>query len=401
MPVSLSPETLAFRKTVRCFLATNLDEELKQATSLTTGVHTHIDASQRWYKILSEHGWIAPAWPIEFGGTGWNDLERYVFATECFKAGAPLLFNMGIRHLGPVLMAHGSQQQQDYYLPRILSGEDIWCQGYSEPSAGSDLAAVKLKAQQTGDDYILNGTKLWTTGAQFATQIFCLVRTSQNGRKQQGISFLVLPMDSPGITVEPIITLAGDHEVNQVFFDNVSVPVANRIGQENDGWQVAKVLMQYARSNNVNTGWVREELERLKRIATTESNGSGQSLYEDGQFCSALSGCDVLLTALEEMELRVLSAIQLNRSPGALSSMLKILGSQVKQQITELTATAVAYYGLPFQPQALNPYCSAEAVGPRHAVTAMPKYLNERAATIYSGASEIQRDVLARRVLGL
>ena len=230
MLISLPKDAVEFRTTVREFLAEHLDAELKRAARLTTGVHTHIDASQRWYKILSRQGWIAPTWPKEYGGTGWNDLQRFIFGMECFRAGAPLLFNMGIRHLGPVLMAHGTEQQKNYYLPRILSGEDIWCQGYSEPSAGSDLASLQLKAERVGDEYVLNGSKLWTTGAHFATQMFCLVRTSCGERKQEGITFLVLPVDSPGIRVDPILTLAGDHEVNQVFFDDVRVPVENHIG---------------------------------------------------------------------------------------------------------------------------------------------------------------------------
>jgi alkylation response protein AidB-like acyl-CoA dehydrogenase len=401
MLVSLPPDALEFRARVREFLADSLDDELKNASRLTTGVHTHIDAGQRWYKILSKQGWIAPTWPKDFGGTGWNALERYIFGIECFRAGAPLLFNMGIRHLGPVLMAHGSDEQKNYYLPRILSGEDIWCQGYSEPTAGSDLASLKLKARRANDEYLLNGSKLWTTGAQFATHMFALVRTSDEGRKQQGITFLLVPMDTPGIEVKPIINLSGDHEVNQVFFDDVRVPVGNRVGPENEGWQVAKVLMQYARSNNINTGWVREALERLKRVGEIEKDGGGQALSEEESFRDQISEADMFLSVVEVMELRVLVAINLGESPGALSSMLKTLGSEVKQQITELTARAVGYYGFPFQPEALNPFISAPIIGPTHTITAMSAYLNERGATIYSGTSEVQRNVLAKQVLGL
>lgn len=401
MQLSLSQDALDFKIMVQDFLAEYLDEELKNAARLTTGVHTHIDAGQRWYKILSRKGWIAPTWPRRFGGTGWNALERYIFGIECFRAGAPLLFNMGVRHLGPVLMAHGTEEQRKRYLPGILSGEDIWCQGYSEPSAGSDLASLNLKAKRTGDEYLLNGTKMWTTGAQFATHLFCLVRTSAKGKKQQGITFLLLPMDTPGIEIKPIITFSGDHEVNQLFFNDVRVPVANRVGPENEGWQVAKVLMQYARSNNVNTGWVREALEHLKRVAKIEKNGNGQTLLEDEPFHHRLSEVEIFLNAVEVMELRVLADISQNEGPGALSSLLKTRGSEVKQQVTELAAEAVAYYGFPFQPSVLNPFLDTPVIGPGHAVTAMPSYLNERAATIYSGTSEVQRDVLAKRVLKL
>jgi alkylation response protein AidB-like acyl-CoA dehydrogenase len=401
MFVSLPESAVEFRSRVREFLDDNLDLELKNAGRLTTGVHSDIRASQRWYKILAEQGWIAPTWPVEHGGVDWSALERYIFSMECFHAGAPLLFNMGIRHLGPVLMAHGTESQKSHYLPRILAGEDIWCQGYSEPAAGSDLAALRLKAARLGDHYVLNGTKLWTTGAHFATHMFCLVRTGESARKQQGISFLLIPMDSPGITVEPIYSLTGDHEVNQVFFDNVHVPVSNRVGPENDGWQVAKVLMQYARSNNVNTGWVREALERLKYLASREPDGSGGTLIEEAAFRHQLARAEIALNAVEVMELRVLAAASMDKSPGALSSMLKTLGSEVKQLITEIAARAVGYYGLPFQPEALNPYGDVVTVGPETAITAMPSYLNERAATIYSGSSEVQRNVLAKRVLGL
>ena len=307
---------------------------------------------------------------------------------------------MGIRHLGPVLMAHGSEAQKHYYLPRILRGQDIWCQGYSEPSAGSDLASLKLKANRVDENYILNGSKMWTTGAQFATHMFCLVRTSIEPYKQQGITFLIIEMNTPGIEVQPIITLSGDHEVNQVFFNDVRVPVSNRIGPEDEGWQVAKVLMQFARSNNVNTGWVRELLEHLKRVAWIERSDDGGQLASDASFKKAMAQAEVHLYTVEAMELRVLSA-EGKKGPGALSSMLKTLGSEVKQTITELAARAVGYYGLPFQPDVLNPFLQAPVIGPAHAITAMPTYLNERAATIYSGASEIQRDVLAKRVLGL
>ena len=399
--VTLSADALEFRTMIRAFLAENLDEELKAAARLTTGVYTEIEAGQRWCRILAQQGWIAHTWPVEFGGTGWNALERYIFGIECFRAGAPLLFNMGIRHIGPILMAAGTEAQRDYYLPRILSGEDIWCQGYSEPGAGSDLASLKLKAVRNGDEYVLNGTKIWTTGAHFATHMFCLVRTADTGRKQEGITFLLLPMNTPGLTVEPIISISGDHEFNQVFFDDVRVPEENRVGAENDGWAVAKMLMQHARSNNVNTGWVREALARLKRLAARESDGAGGSLCQDPSFARKVAEAEIFLDRVEVLELRVLAATHQGESPGAISSVLKTLGSEVKQQITELTADAVAWYGLPFQPEALNPYGTPDIVGPDHAVTALPTYLNERAATIYSGASEVQRDVLAKRVLGL
>jgi alkylation response protein AidB-like acyl-CoA dehydrogenase len=399
--ISLPPEAVEFRDTVRAFLDAKLDDELRRAARLTTGVHTHMAAGKRWFRILAERGWAAPSWPEAFGGTGWSDLQRYLFDMECFRAGAPLLFNMGVRHIGPILMARGSDAQRDYYLPRILSGEHIWCQGYSEPGAGSDLAALRLKAERDGDHYVLNGRKIWTTGAHFATHMFCLVRTRKTGRKQEGITFLLLPMSTPGLDVRPIISISGDHELNHVFFDDVRVPVENRVGDEDDGWQVAKAMMARARSNNVNTGWVREALARLVRLAADEADGHGGALGQEPAFARKLAEAEIALGRLEVIELRVLATTHAGESPGAISSVLKTLGSEVKQQITELAAEAVAWYGLPFQPAALNPYGHAEFVGPADALTALPAYLNERAATIYSGASEIQRDVLAKRVLGL
>jgi alkylation response protein AidB-like acyl-CoA dehydrogenase len=386
---------------VREFLRDNLDEELKAAASLTTGVHSEIEASQRWYRILAKQGWVANTWPEEFGGTGWNALERYIFGIECFRAGAPLLFNMGIRHIGPILMAEGTDAQRQRFLPAVLSGEHIWCQGYSEPGAGSDLAALKLKAERQGDNYILNGSKIWTTGAHFATHMFCLARTDDSGPKQAGITFLLLEMSTPGIDVQPIVSISGDHEFNQVFFNDVVVPVENRVGDEGDGWRVTKSLMQHARTTNVNTGWVREALARLKRLAAREANGDGGTLCQDTAFRRKLAEAEIFLERVTVLELQVLAATHKGESPGAISSVLKTLGSEVKQQITELAAEAVAWYGLPFQPEALNPYADYAPIGRPEGVTAMPSYLNERAATIYSGASEIQRDVLAKRVLGL
>lgn len=403
MHAHLPPEILVFRDRVREFLRGALDEELKTAARLTTGVHTEICASQRWYKILARQGWAADTWPEAYGGTGWNALERYIFGIECFRAGAPLLFNMGIRHIGPILMAEGNEAQRQRFLPAVLSGEHIWCQGYSEPGAGSDLASLKLKAERRGDHYVLNGTKIWTTGAHFATHMFCLARTDDSGPKQAGITFLLLEMATPGIEVQPILSISGDHEFNQVFFNDVRVPVENRVGPEGEGWRVTKSLMQHARSTNVNTGWVREALARVKRLAAKEANGFGGFLSEDPAFSRKSAEAEICLERVTMLELRVLAATHKGASPGPISSVLKTLGTEVKQQITELAAEAVAWYGLPFQPEALNPYAAADftPIGPAEGVTALPSYLNERAATIYSGASEIQRDVLAKRVLGL
>lgn len=401
MDFKLNNDAIEFRNEVREFLDDQLTEDLRRASRLTVGTYTDMSACNRWYKILSEKGWIAPGWPKEYGGTGWDDMQRHIFGFECFKAGAPLLFNMGVRHIGPVMMAHGTQEQRDFYLPRIISGEDIWCQGYSEPTAGSDLAALKLRAERRGDEYILNGTKMWTTGAHFAQRIFCLVRTSDEGKKQAGITFLVMAMDTPGITIQPILTLNGLHEFNQVFFDDVRVPVANRVGEENDGWRVAKVLMQFARSNNINMAWVREALQRVRDAAEIESDGLQGRLVGDPDFSNKLSSTEIKLMGVETLELRLLSEMSGDNNPGAMSSLLKSKASELIQEVSELMLEAVAWYGFPFQMEALDPFTEAEFVGPEYALPAVCLYLNQRSTTIASGSSEIQRDVLAKRVLGL
>ncbi len=398
---ALDPNAEQFLAEVRAFLDQHLTPDLVAAGRLTTGVFSDPRAGRRWAKLLARQGWLANSWPEAWGGAGWDPLKRYLFDSECFRAGAPLLFNMGIRHIGPVLMIEGTAAQRQRFLPGILSAEHVWCQGYSEPGAGSDLASLKLRAVRDGDHYVLNGSKIWTTGAHFATHMFCLVRTSREGRKQDGISFLLLDMNSPGLTVAPILGLAGEHEFNQVFFNDVRVPVANRVGEENDGWRIAKVLMQHARSNNVNTGWVRATLLRVKRLAARSADGQGATLCSDATFQRKLAEADIALERLAALELRLLAAQQQGDSPGALSSVLKTIGSEVKQQITELALETVGWYGLPFQPEALNPCGRPDIVGPRAAATAVPSYLCERAATIYSGASEVQRDVIAKRVLGL
>lgn len=401
MDFKLNNDAIEFRNEVREFLDDQLTEDLRRASRLTVGTYTDMSACNRWYKILSKKGWIAPGWPEEYGGTGWDEMQSHIFGIECFRAGAPLLFNMGIRHIGPVMMAHGTQEQRDLYLPRILSGEDIWCQGYSEPGAGSDLAALKLRAERRGDEYILNGTKMWTTGAHFAQRIFCLVRTSDEGKKQAGITFLVMAMDTPGITVQPILSLNGLHEFNQVFFEDVRVPVANRVGEENDGWRVAKVLMQFARSNNINMAWVREALQRVREAAEIESDGQQGPLVCDPDFSAKLSSTEIRLLGVESLELRLLSEMSGDKNPGAMSSLLKSRASELIQQVSELMLEAVAWYGFPFQMEALDPFTESEFVGPEYALPATCLYLHQRSTTIASGSSEIQRDVLAKRVLGL
>jgi acyl-CoA dehydrogenase len=327
-------------------------------------------------------------------------VQRYIFAAECARAQAPGLAPMGLRMIGPVLMAYGSAEQKARYLPRILSGEDYWCQGYSEPGAGSDLASLQLRAESDGDDYVLTGSKLWTTHAHFANRMFCLVRTRAEGKPQAGITFLLLDMASPGIVVGPIVTLAGEHEVNQVFFEGVRVPKANRLGEENAGWTVAKSLLEFERGGGSGPG-LQVALRRVRAMAGAESGGDGQALIDDPHFRRRLAEAEIAVTAIEMSERRVLSALSTGANPGALSSMLKTQGTEALQRGDALALEVAGLYAQPLQPEARQPGSNVEPIGPEHSLTAMARYLNDRAASIYGGSNEIQRDIIARLVLGL
>jgi acyl-CoA dehydrogenase len=400
MDLNLTRDDAAFRDEVRAFLDEKLTPELKNAGSLTTSVFTDKPWNLKWQKILHEKGWAAPSWPVEYGGTGWSEMQKYIFASECSRAGTPGLSPMGLRMCAPVLMKYGTPEQKSFFLPRILAGDDYWCQGYSEPGSGSDLASLQLRAVSDGDDYVLNGSKIWTTHAHFANRMFCLVRTNSDGKPQQGITFLLLEMDMPGIKVEPIITLAGEHEVNQVFFDDVRVPKANRVGPENDGWTVAKYLLEFERGGAYAAG-LAVGLEKIKAIAGTERDGSGVRLIDDAAFRRKVAEAEIAVKAVEITEHRVMAALAGGKNPGPASSMLKTRGSEMTQAIDELAVEAVAYYGGADQRPAREPGSNVEPVGPRHALTAMPRYLNDRAATIYGGSNEIQRGIMAKLVLGL
>ncbi len=400
MNLELSPEDLAFRDEVRAFLESALTPELRDAGRRTTSVFTDARYSLAWQKILFAKGWVAPSWPKEYGGTGWNEMQRYIFARECARGGAPGLAPMGLRMVAPAIMRYGTEAQKSHYLPRILSGEDYWCQGYSEPGSGSDLASLQLRAVSDGDDYVLNGSKIWTTHAHFANRMFCLVRTRFEGKPQAGITFLLLDMASPGITVKPIVTLAREHEVNQVFFDNVRVPKAYRLGDENNGWTVAKYLLEFERGGGSAAG-LKVSLARLHAIACTEPSDDGTVLIEDSHFVAKLAEIEILIDAIEMTEHRVMSALASGNNPGPASSMLKMQGTEAMQRLDELVIEAVARYGCVEQPEARAPGSNVEPIGPEHSLFAMPRYLNNRAASIYGGSNEIQRNIIATLVLGL
>jgi len=377
-----------------------LTEELREAGKLTASVFSEVEYSSKWHKILYKKGWIGASWPEEYGGTGWDDMQRYIFRSECASSGAPSPTAMGLAMVGPVLMKHGTQKQKDFYLPRILSGEDFWCQGYSEPGSGSDLASLQCKAVRDGDHYLVNGTKIWTTHAQYANRIFCLVRTDNSGKPQQGITFLLIDMDTPGIEIKPIITLAGDHEVNQTFFDDVKVPVENVVGEENDGWTVAKYLLEFERGGGYAAA-LQEQARRIKSIASKERSDSGESLLEDKNFSRVLNEVEIEVQAVLMTEHRIMSDIAERGHPGPASSILKSRGSELKQTLDELAVSAMGYYTLPLQNEARKLGSNFEVIGPDYGVTIYPQYLNNRATTIYGGSNEVQKNIMAKFVLGL
>ena len=393
MDLSYSSEELAFRDEVRSWLDANLPDDLRDKVTGYKGLTK--DDIQRWHKILAAKGWSVPHWPQEWGGTGWNITQRYLYEEQFGLAGAPLLPSFGPSMCASVLLRFGSQQQKDRFLPRIREGDDFWVQGYSEPGAGSDLAALKTRAMRDGDVYRVTGQKIWTTLGQYGDWIFCLVRTDPTAEKrQEGISFLLIDMKSPGITVRPLILMDGGHEVNEVFFDDVAVPVDNLVHEENKGWTVAKYLLGHERMGSGNVGGSRRELVTLKALATSEQK-NGKPLMADPRFRDKLSRVEIELDALELTSMRFLDKMRrTGQPPGADVSMLKIRGSEVQQLITELMMQAVGPMAQPFKAVdngAIDHFTSRLA----------PRYFNYRKASIYAGSNEIQRNIIAKMTLGL
>jgi alkylation response protein AidB-like acyl-CoA dehydrogenase len=403
MDITPRPEDEQFRTEVRAFLDAHLTPELRRAGRLMTSVFADFQAAMAWQKILHEQkGWAAPHWPRKFGGTGWSVMQHYIFAEECARAEAPSLLPMGLQMLGPLLCGKGSAEQQAHYLPRMLTGEHFWCQGYSEPGSGSDLASLQCRAVADGDDFVINGSKIWTTYAHHATHMFCLVRTDNTGKPQQGITFLLVDMKTPGITVDPIISFTGEHEQNQVFFEDVRVPRANVVGKENDGWTVAKYLLEFERGGSASGPRLRVGLDKVKRIAARESGSLGGRLIDEPAFRNKLAAAEIEVLAVEFCEHRVMAALTGGQNPGAVSSMLKIRATEMSQKITELAVEALGWYALPFQEEAMDPHnAQARAVGADDFAPVMSHYFNTRAASIYGGSNEIQRNIIAKLVLGL
>ncbi len=384
----------AFRADVRQWLAAHLTPELREVSARATSVFIDKPYNLAWQRILASRGWVAPHWPAEYGGPGWDETERYIFASECARAEAPNLSPMGLRMVAPCIMRYGTAEQKAHYLPRILSGEDYWCQGYSEPQAGSDLAALSLRADRDGDCYVLNGSKIWTTHAHFANRMFCLVRTSRDGPRQAGISFLLLDMATPGITVRPIPSIANDHDYNQVFFEDVRVPVSGRLGEENQGWTVAKYLLEFERAVAYAAG-LYAALDQLREAARDAG------LMADAQFRRKLSLLKAQVTAIEAVELGVMAAMAAGRNPGPASSALKIQGTEAQQRIQELAVEVAGDYAAPDQHDARQPGSNVPSLTTDFTMIAAPRYFNGRAASIYGGSNEIQRGIIARQVLGL
>jgi len=396
--LAFSDDEIAFREDVRAFLRDQLPTDL--AEKVTAGTHISKDDLVRWHRILFEKGWIAPHWPAEFGGCGWNANKRYIFDQVMTEFPTPEPVPFGLQMVGPVIYTFGTDAQKQRFLPKILSGEEFWCQGYSEPSSGSDLASLQTKAVSDGDHYIVNGTKTWTSSAHIADWIFCLVRTSNEGKQQEGITFLLIDMKSPGIDVQGIKTIDGDRHVNMTYFTDVRVPVENRIGEENKGWTYAKFLLGHERTGIAEVGPSKRRLRRLKEIASAESDGSA-ALIEDAAFAGRIADAEIGLTALEYLSLRFLAEEAAGREIGPEASMLKIRGSEIRQQITELTIEALGYYAVPFEPDQLSEGWNEPAIGPDYAAAQMPDFMFSRAATIYGGSNEIQRNIIAKMVLGL
>ncbi|MEO8812610.1 MAG: acyl-CoA dehydrogenase family protein [Caulobacteraceae bacterium] len=402
MNLDLSPQDRVFQGEVRAFLAEKFTPALREAASRQAGVFAEPALARVWHAILAERGWIAPSWPKRFGGAELAPVQRYILDAELAGAGAPALPAMGLQMCGPVLMGHGAAEQQAFFLPRILSGEHYWCQGYSEPGAGSDLASLQCRAVRDGDDYVIDGTKIWTTHAHAANWMFLLVRTQTSGKPQAGITFLLVEMATAGIAVQPIITLSGEHEVNQVFFDGVRVPVSQRVGAENDGWTVAKYLLEFERGGGSYAARLAGAMRQVRAMAKAEAAGDGSPLWRDADFRRRAADLEVAISAVEFTERRVVSAASSGKPVGsAISSMLKLKGSETMQLVTELAMEVLGVMAAPDQRFALGMGANEGPIGPAHAATPTARYLNTRAASIYGGSSEVQRNILARAALGL
>jgi len=402
MDLNFTPEEQAFRATVLGFLHDRLPRRL--ADKVHGGRRLTRDDMAQWHAILNAQGWLANHWPKEYGGPGWNPVQKFIFENECALAGAPRVVPFGVNMLGPVLIKYGSDAQKRHWLPRILDGSDWWCQGYSEPGAGSDLASVKTTAVRgndaRGEHYIVNGQKTWTTLGHYANMIFCLVRTATDVRKQEGISFLLIDMNTPGVEVRPIITLDGEHEVNEVFFTDVRVPLENLVGEQNKGWTYAKYLLTYERTNIAGVGFSVAAFNRLRKIAAKQHR-HGRPLAEDPAFAARMARVEIDLDNMKTTNLRVIAAVAGGGVPGVESSMLKIRGTEIRQEISSLTRRAMGAYAQAFVDEALDEGFDGVPVGPDEAASAAAQYFNNRKLSIFGGSNEIQKNIISKMMLGL
>jgi alkylation response protein AidB-like acyl-CoA dehydrogenase len=398
MDLNFNQQELAFRDQVRSFLEQKLPHRLRD--KMRGGMRLLKSDMDEWQALLAAQGWLAPGWPAQYGGVEWDPVQGFIFDNECALAGAPRVAPFGVSMLGPVLIKYGTEAQRAHYLPRILDGSDFWCQGYSEPGAGSDLASLKTQALRDGDDYVINGQKTWTTLGHFANKMFCLVRTSNEGKRQQGISFLLIDMKTPGIEVRPIITIDGNHEVNEVFFTDVRVPVTNLVGQENEGWTYAKYLLTHERTGIAGVGFAVAAMQWLKDVAARQIK-AGRPLAEDPLFAARMARVEIDLENMKTTNLRVLAAVAGGGAPNAESSMLKIKGTEIRQELSSLIRRAMGPYAQPFVPEALDEGYNEPPIGPADAMPVASQYFVNRKMSIYGGSNEIQKNIIAKTILEL
>ncbi len=399
MDLNYSKEEKNFQDEVKNWIKNNLPDSLRN--KILKHKRLNKEDYSYWHEKLKAKGWLCWHWPIEYGGTGWTPVQKHIFEVEMITAGAPRIVPFGPNMLGPVLIKFGSEKHKNYYLPRILNCDDWWCQGYSEPGSGSDLASLKTKAEKKGDHYVVNGQKTWTTLGHYANKIFCLVRTNPEANKpQEGISFLLIDMNSPGIEVRPIVTLDGEHEVNEIWFSDVKVPIDNLVGKENEGWTYAKYLLTYERTGIAGVGFSKQLLDHLKVISKREKK-NGKALIEDPVFCNKLSEIEIDLMAMDTFNLRIISAAGKGKAPGPESSLLKIKGTEIRQKISELLRQSFGPYASVYIPESFDEGYNEEQIGPEDCMLQARQYFNLRKLSIYGGSNEIQKNIVAKAMLGM
>jgi alkylation response protein AidB-like acyl-CoA dehydrogenase len=404
MDLAFNAEELAFQTEVRDWIASNMPAEVAEESRRSRTSHVSKERLLQWQKKLASKGWLCPNWPREHGGTGWNSTQKFIFEMEMARADSPYLSSFSIKMVAPVLMKYGSDAQKKRFLPKIAAAEELWCQGYSEPGSGSDLASLRTKAERQGDHYLVNGQKIWTTNAHFADWIFCLVRTSNEGKRQEGISFLLIDMTSPGIKIDPIYLVDGTrtpmrHEVNQVFFTDVKVPVENLVGEENKGWTYAKYLLEFERGGQAFGPRLRKAYRHLQTLSKSQMD-AGAPLSANSHWREKMAALEMEIDAVEMNELLFYSSMKSGQNPGTQASIVKMRGTEVGQKVTELAVEAVGWYGLPFT-ELRNYDSNIVPVGGEYVDDVSPRYFNTRKTTIYGGSSEVQRNVLAKAMLEL